>query len=1142
MFNIFKQDVKVGDKVKLSLTTTGKEPEGTVLKIGDNFVLLESDDKTRSRYFDKLIGGWEVITVAPEIQHTPNTNITPPIEKKEEKKVFKQIEKNITDLLKQGEFETALLQMDNRLKNSSLDNKYKSSLLLKKAQTYSSLNNPTKSEEAYQELIAFNEKTGSPHNNLSHLYTELARLQALNPEKQSLALESVKKALKYNPNNNYANTLLAQFQGKTYSPKVEDNQGYDSNLIVDAEDDSTTISKMIDIDVREHKFTNPEILKNAEKPTAFIAKEIFNIAKKTRDIDLSERYPLYLEAAKAFSELNVGSYDLQDYLESVAYYAMLKGNSLFINFRNNVQNNLIDIKELTRLKDSACSYYMESLNLLSNIEPKLLLTILARYLQLHIILHKIITNSPVNFRGQFKDIFFDCVRNKDKELAKIAIQTIISIGAASITAWNELYQLKGGTSGLFDEANRNTVYGLLNDIVGGVNFDYKQKPNEFLKNVFSRRKETEKEFEESILQVYKIVVEPHNLTELSEKWSSLTKYFKLLSTTDIETKEKVDEILSILKPYLNRNQTERMNLLIQAERIIETQLKFIVNNTTFYGRTFFFPLLNKWRKEIDALLGEKIAQSYPLLEVIIDPPYFVETNGEKVVNVIIKNIGETTAEGYELNIVVAESTEYEDTKQEYSLSTEEEIPAGEQISTNFVVPIELLKDSKAVEVEIDATAIYQKKKIEVKNFQFTIEEEPIKEKSLTHDDIIWNEGQIPEKHLFIGRQQIVNDLAQHYESVERHKPYILYGLTRTGKSSILKYLKENLQGDTFNIKGKEFRLLPFSWDLSQGASFKKASDFWEYALYLQVYEELDEFAKQYNLDFSDLSFSQSPRAKDFPILLNYFKTKSIYPFFLIDEFSFIKTLMDGDIVNSAFLHTLRQYSLDGLASFIYAGTYDIKQLISDPKYGITGQLVNAIEEQINEIADKYAVDLIEAMKNKLIFTPEAVSHIQILSGNIPYFIQMICKHCGYYASENNRQYIGYPELEKVIRILTGRDEPNAHSLVKNLPENVFQNNQFSPADPKEVNVLISSIVHFNRDKINNPRGVGFDELQRLWADKGVDAFRPKLAEAIKLLIDKKILIQEEDEGMPVYKFAVDLFRRWWAVHHSDIDLEITTII
>jgi hypothetical protein len=60
MFDIFKQDIKVGDSVKLFLTT-GKEPEGLVLSIGENYVLLQSADDTQNRFFDKLIGGWELV-------------------------------------------------------------------------------------------------------------------------------------------------------------------------------------------------------------------------------------------------------------------------------------------------------------------------------------------------------------------------------------------------------------------------------------------------------------------------------------------------------------------------------------------------------------------------------------------------------------------------------------------------------------------------------------------------------------------------------------------------------------------------------------------------------------------------------------------------------------------------------------------------------------------------------------------------------------------------------------------------------------------------------------------------------------------------------------------------------------------------
>ncbi|MDR3244894.1 MAG: hypothetical protein LBT50_00495 [Prevotellaceae bacterium] len=74
MFNILKKDIKIGDKVKFYLTT-GKEPEGTVVEIGDSFVLLETDDKIKSRIFDKLIGGWEILST--NIQPVTITEVVP---------------------------------------------------------------------------------------------------------------------------------------------------------------------------------------------------------------------------------------------------------------------------------------------------------------------------------------------------------------------------------------------------------------------------------------------------------------------------------------------------------------------------------------------------------------------------------------------------------------------------------------------------------------------------------------------------------------------------------------------------------------------------------------------------------------------------------------------------------------------------------------------------------------------------------------------------------------------------------------------------------------------------------------------------------------------------------------------------------
>ena len=186
--------------------------------------------------------------------------------------------------------------------------------------------------------------------------------------------------------------------------------------------------------------------------------------------------------------------------------------------------------------------------------------------------------------------------------------------------------------------------------------------------------------------------------------------------------------------------------------------------------------------------------------------------------------------------------------------------------------------------------------------------------------------------------------------------------------------------------------------------------------------------------------------------------------------------------------------------------------------------------------------MIQVLGDKLVFTKEAVDHIHRLSGDVPYFVQMICKYCGFYAVENKRSIIGYPELEHVIKILTGEISPSENSLVKTLPDNVFQNNMFSPADPKEVNVLITSIVHFNRENKEHPRGVSMVELQELWAAKRVSAFTAKLADSIELLTKKRVLKDALDEDLPVYTITVDLFRRWWSIHHPDITVEIGTIM
>lgn len=1046
-----------------------------------------------------------------------------------------QIESKINVLLQSGKAIAALALINDYLKQEYCIGKIKSSLLLKRAQTYSALSNYEAAKIAYIELIEYNEFIKSPSNNLSHLYTELARLEHLTEESKNVILETLTKALKYNPSNSYASTLFEQINSGNY--QIKTNNTEDNQLLLDSEELSTTISKMIDIDIKEHMFSHEKIIKNGGTSTPSIAKSIYEEAKRTKDVDMSERYPVYLEAAKAYSILPVGSYDIQEYLESVAYYAILKGNSLFIRFKKSLAEDNPNIVMLTHIKDSACSYYIESLNLLSNIEGEHLLTILANYLKMNIALVNVQKGEQPNISDQFNKVFFNCVKSSDTNINLIAWATIVAVGTASPKAWNKLTNIKGGTRGLYrvmtSPEKRQSIYSILNRINDDpVNTDL--LPGEFLKQSFTNRVKRNKQFRDVLAKVLKADFNIHMLTSLDALWKSIPDYMDLLSETDQESKKIGDKVLRNLLPYTSRqSQIERTNLLYQAQDDLEKQIAFINDNTTYYGRTFFFPLFTTWRTIIQQNLKEKISKTLPVLQVIPDPHYILKDGADLLVNLIIKNIGESTAEGYHLNVSLTSLINGSVIKGKSK--EDKEIPVGSYFDKKMSLPQEF-NNCTSLDLVAEISAEYQGELTTAQQYRYTLELEP--ETSLTEEEIMWKDGPKMSGVLFKGRQDIMGRLSRHYLSVERDKPYILYGLTRTGKSSILLNLKKDLMGKSFLKEGERFDLISFEWDLSEASGYGNAKDMWQYLLRDTLYDELGEYLTS---PFrAELDISEYPRAKDFKKILQYLKQCKKHPMFFVDEFSHIKILLDKNIINTSFLHTLRQYSLEGLASFIFAGTYDIKELIKDPKYAITGQLVHTIEEQINEIDPVSAEELVNVMRDKLSFTEEAIKHIHLLSGDVPYFIQIICKFCGFYAVEKKRRNIGKPELEYVIKILTGESDGEKDSLVKVLPKTIFQNNLYSPQDKKEVNVLISSLCYLN-ENLEVPRSVSTQELQELWSKNGIEAYRPKLAEAITLLLERKVLVQSEDEFIPVYRLSVDLFRRWWKVHYPDIKLEITTI-
>ena len=1065
--------------------------------------------------------------------------------------------------IEHSNIDSAIKILDNIISKNILLPKEQALILQKKVQILTSAERTQEAEDVYLEWILY----GIDHNlftakKISRMYADLARIQSSISGKEEDALENLNKAINYNPDNK----LAISFKEQILEVVETKNQQATGLLVVDADVKSSRIidvvSAMLDLDIQEHNFSDKRIVNNGGIPNSNIANELFQEAKQASEID---SYPLYLESAKAFHELKY--YDQQDYLFVVANYAKLKADSLLRTFRNLILSPSNEIlTTLHRLRDSAQSYYLESLNLWSYISfedeeeetneaesnsyDRIVLEILVNHLVLDVACHyaesEIVNTYDFNalFHKTFKDVFFDCVKSNDDKLMTIAAGTIVKIGSYNSSTWNNLVSLPNGTSGLYGilryEDIRKRLYAAINTIENS-SFTIDIKPSDLLQSAFSKHSTDRYEFKKMIDKFREEVLSPHSMESITSKWKELSSYNRLLCNTDLETASVVDNIFQILKPYLHRSDDEKSELLYQVTETIDEQIRFIDSNTTYYGRTFFYPLLNKWAEDIKNLRRERVASKHPQLVVIPDPAYILSDNGSKFVNLIIRNDGETTAEGFHIRFILTSLS----SNKTFSYTNEivTDIPGGQlsglsvKIETNFDC-------SKGVDSWSGVAAIYQSRVLSEIETKFTLEEEP--SSVLNESDIKWSDGPITPKELFFGRQELIDKFEKHYLSPNRHKPYILYGLTRTGKSSIVKYLGEQITGKQVVIHGETRTILHFSMDLDDAAKCPNAKEVWNFFVRRCLYEKILEYSKVFTLDTEKCKPSSNPRSYELEDVLRSLKENGYYPFITMDEFSHMKTLISSGRLTSAFLHTLRKDSFEGLASFMYVGTYDINDLLTDKQYGITGQLTHCISYQLNEIDKSAAKELMSILGDKLVFTEEAQDLICKLSGCVPYFIQIICQNCGYYAIDHKRRFIGYPELLEVVKILTGETELyDDESLIQRLTINTFEDNQYSAGDPDYVLGLIASISYLNRDCDDNnvpPHGIAIDELEKLWINYGISNAKYYIGEAIKILKSKKIIHPNENGIIPTYEIVVDLYRRWCKVEYPNIDLILSSML
>lgn len=981
-------------------------------------------------------------------------------------------------------------------------------LLTRKAHFLSSQNRHKDAISAYINLIEKLKNTdGASVQSISHNYTQLALLQ-LKINDINGARDSLNHAIQYNPSNTQAKSVLH---------KLDKSGAIDSHVIKTLGPTSRQLSDFIDSvlidDMSRHEFSDPEAASQSDRISVTVAERLLMQAES--DVTITS----YLESAKAYWLAKVSDEtDKSNYAKALYGYVDLKTRSIFNALAKS--HSTYSTAEIIKLVDSAYCYYVSAINL-SSIIGSGWTAHFRDYLRMRIFCFAVseLGLSVANFFDTSIDDFV--LNNNLQEHSAFLLEcseVLISIGAKCPVVKDSLYSENGKSIAL--------IFSLINSLPNVSDF-YKNLLPSNLRRQISLYTSAESVFTQCIIfrekklasylvRVKYIKDRSVNLLfeeSIAPAFKRLRKSTKYLTATDYDLGGKVESLIKALPVFKSRTSEEKYILIPSIRAQITNLLDYVNEISSYFCSDLLRELLRSLLKSKN-LSVKQTSAFYNELFAETDGD-IVENNGILQVPVSISNLGKSTVDRIKAIVSFGDAE-----NDRYEYTNKKNIAPGESVTIFLDIPHK--NEEGIYDYTIELSALIMSLWSSPKEFHLTASFSS--EISFSTRDIPWNfQAKEMRVEMFKGRAIDIQNLISTFDSNDRSRIPVVFGLTRTGKSSILLNLKNALKGKETEIHGEIKRILPIYIDLGALKNHYKDHESFLSQIWLNCFEEfaLENYGPEYQWD----SFAQ---------ILECAQNNKIYPVFMLDEFSWIRSVIE--IEGNEFLKSLREYAIDQKAGFIYAGTYDILDIIRDPVLNPSGAFMTMDEYKIYNIKESSdAEDLIRVMEPKLRFTNTAVNLIHEYSGDVPYWIQLICYHCAYYAIANNRSVIGTRELEEVVKGIIGEDNVKG---VQKISDIIFEQQQILQSDPKETNSLLYSIAYLMKD-IANKEGVSWSRLKEFWAENEYTPNMEAIVKAKDRLEERLCLLSKEADDTRIYRFSVGLFRRWCA--RKDVFSELDKI-
>ncbi|MDR1658314.1 MAG: hypothetical protein LBT47_12325 [Deltaproteobacteria bacterium] len=1042
-----------------------------------------------------------------------------------------------------GDREQAVIRLSNGVKQFPDDER----ILLLLAQQLSALNKFSEASDIYSSLINVEKKLNRPKalKNAEIQYV----LLSIKSGRIDTAKIKLKKLVEKYPNDEY----LKQLNEKASTELIIDLND-ESKLVWESLDElESDISPFLKRELESAGFYDRIISEKGDKPSPEDAKRLMAAAINST---ANDQHPLFLEAAKAYSLLPPGSFDLDEYHLCLSRYAMQKAKVLVdrMLFLSTSATSIEKNAEiLMQLRDSATSYYIEALSWLKPENVKDVGSSVINYFFKSLLIG-FFAESPHNFSKdmlstEFKKVFREALTSKNEELFYLACNAVLIWGSYP-QIWNILVNIPDGPGAvtwlMMKGSFKNRVGEFFSKLTGqniqNIQFMY---PRDILRQAFEHRRKERGDMHAFCrnLLISRNLKSSEYFRELKYCLTKFPRANGSLFSSDIIMFERLNDIIQEMTPYKNASYEERGDMLVRTRLKLSNNkqnlglLEHINQSPTYWQVVGCEAVIIQCLKTIETIEDKRMEDRKPKLSFSLEPASFTKSGTEFYTSLHTKNEGHATANNVKIELIVRNISQPHEPIYSYSFEIERIERNTDHTSSQITLPEDCFDESQG-EIELFISAKYLEGLKEPQ--AFTIEKDL--GNSFSSEEIPWNPQTVAKDEIFKGRLNLLSELKESLNRHGRSYTHMLWGVTRSGKTSILHSFRTKETGAPLPDDELNRTIVCIDWLFNKAELVNSPETLWTFLLEA-CRQDVEKFTNERNIDLNRvLKSSATAQAHDFISLVSYLKSAGLYPIFLIDEFSYIRSMFDKKLIDASFLSTMREMALNDQATFIAAGTYDVKELLTDHRYGITGQFVNLKLHFVTSIEPEPAKEIITIFEPKLRFTESAVNYIIQQSDCRPYLIQTIAYHCAQYALNRHRSILGRPEVEEVVLALAGLKPLEDFSA---LEWTHFQDNLIffrakqddSTLDPssRKQGAIYSAITTF----ISHEVSTTYNHLQTKWKEEKLPP--DWLADGLKQLKDREVITEKIDEGVIMYSIKVGLFHLWWKRANNDVELEFDTL-